>query len=120
MAINGNVLAWLAGHDTGRSSLAIVAWMEHDPALTAMHGGRLDYPHDPADLGRCLRLLDIEPDYRARIGEMASVSPQWARLVCRWNELEALYHEAEPNGRARKCYELIQELIKPDVISQSS
>jgi hypothetical protein len=93
------------------SSRAILAWMERDLTVAAMNGNRMEYPRDPADLGRCIRLLDIEPSYRTRIGEMAQVSPQWARLVAKWAKLEALYREEEPTGYAPKCGKLMQELI---------
>lgn len=112
MAINENVLNWLASSDTGASSRSIVAWMERDKTVLAMNGNYLSHPWDPADLGRCIRLLDIEPSYRERIGEMAGASPVWARLVARWGDLERLYHEAEPSGQARECYDLMQELIR--------
>jgi hypothetical protein len=105
-----NVLTWLIGHDTGTSSRAIVAWLERDWAEVAVNGF-FDYPRDPGDLGRCIRLLDIEPSYRERIGEMAQVSPQWARLVSQWSEIEALYREERPSGHAPKCYSLMQKLI---------
>ena len=36
-------------------------------------------------------LLDAVPEWRARLGEMAKVGPEWAALVERWAELEALY-----------------------------
>lgn len=106
-----SLLDWLAGHDTGLSSRAIVAWLEQDATVAAIDSNRFDYPRDPADLGRCIRLLDIEPNYRARITEMAFISPQWARLTVHWAELEALYHEEEPSGKAPICYALMRSLI---------
>ena len=112
--MNHNVLMWLGGPDTGQSSKAIVSWMERDVTLAATMGNRLEYPRDPADLGRCIRLMDIEPSYRARIREMADASPQWAALVFHWNELEALYREELPSGKAPKCYDLMQSLLWPN------
>src|SRR3972149_8048417 len=97
------VLDWLHGIDTGISSKAIVSIMENVPV--ELVNGRWGYgdPLDPADLGRCIRLLEIMPDYRARLPEMSAVSPQWAALVNHWDELAALYHEEWPAGRAPRC-----------------
>lgn len=76
-------LLWLAGGDSGMSSKAIC---HH------MLGMKCDrsYPLDPSDLGRCLRMLELFPEWKARIGEMASYSPQWAGLAARWDELAAM------------------------------
>lgn len=112
MTLSAKLVNWLAGYDTGLSSLAILAYMERDTSMLAMLHNRLEYPRDPADLGRCIRLLDIEPSYRRRIGEMADVSPQWARLVAWWDELEKLYHETDYQGRAHQCYVMMQALIQ--------
>lgn len=98
---------WLTSGDTGLSSIVLCA---------AMLGGDLhrdDHPHDPADLGRCIRLLDRIPEWKPRIGEMAAVSMQWAALVSVWDELEALYRKEEPTGRAPRCYARMRELLEP-------
>lgn len=111
MALSEKLVEWLAGYDTGLSSLAILAWMERDVSIAAMLHNHLRHPSDPADLGRCIRLMDIEPSYRQRIGEMAAVSPQWARLAAHWSELEALYYKADHQGRAEACYQMMRALI---------
>lgn len=111
--LSAKILNWLASYDTGMSSLSIVAWMECDLTVAAMNHNEMRHPLDPADLGRCIRLLDIEPSYRQRIGEMAGVSPQWCALVAHWDELEILYREEEPSGRAPKCYARMRELLDP-------
>lgn len=113
--MNDNVLAWLAGRDTGLSSRSIVAVMERDLTVLAMNGNRIEYPRDPSDLGRCIRLLDIEPSYRNRLGQMSHYGVQWAALGSHWDELEALYRAEEPSGRAPKCGARMIELLYPDV-----
>jgi hypothetical protein len=105
---------WLSGYDTGLSSRALLAFMERDVTVAAMNRGfGMAYPHDPADLGRCIRLMDIEPSYRTRVLEMANVSPEWGRLAAHWTELEALYYAEAPEhkGRAPRLYDRMQELI---------
>ena len=92
--MNDAVVNWIASaHDTGISSRTIVAYMERSsPALAAaLLQGRSGHPRDPSDLGRCIRLLDIAPEYRARLPEMANLGPEWAALVTHWDELEGLY-----------------------------
>ncbi|MOA35671.1 hypothetical protein D3C78_1571400 [compost metagenome] len=42
------------------------------------------HPHDPDDLNRCLLLLDLIPEWKPRMSEMAGHSPQWAALASQW------------------------------------
>jgi hypothetical protein len=94
---------WIVSGDTGRSSVAIWSHMMHSR-------GNTEHPLDPDDFGRCYRLLKAIPAWRARIGEMASVSRVWGSLVEHWAELEALYVEELPTGRAPKLYARMKEL----------
>jgi hypothetical protein len=102
--------AWLNGCDTGISSRAIFALMtgRHDVA----RGWGTDHPHDPDDFGRCHRLLKKFPAWRARIWEMGALSSEWAQLANHWDELEALFEEEEPTGRAPKLYARMHELTQ--------
>lgn len=77
---NLEVIKWMAGRDTGMSSKAIAMHMS-----TGECDGR--YPYDPADLGRCLRLLERFPDWKPRIHEMAAYGPVWAVYVKHWDEM---------------------------------
>lgn len=78
-------LAWLAGRDTGASSKAICLHM-----LGHRFGEHADYPRDPDDLGRCLRLLDLMPEWKLRLSEMAAYGPVWRGLVEKWDHLAAM------------------------------
>lgn len=80
VSIARRALLWLAGGDSGMSSEAICYHM-----LGMKSDGR--FPLDPSDLGRCLRLLELFPEWKPRMGEMARYSAQWAALVERWDEL---------------------------------
>jgi hypothetical protein len=51
--------------------------------------GHWNHPHDPADLGRCLRLLEAVPEWKPRIVEMSRHSIGWAVLSARWDEIAA-------------------------------
>lgn len=101
---------WFGSNDRGISSNAIVEVMEGLPRgmLTGSFG--LGHPHDPADFGRCFRLLEAVPLYRHRMDEMR-ISPVWNALVNHWAELERLYIEECPGGKCHKLYDRMQELI---------
>ncbi|MBB5663236.1 hypothetical protein GGE68_001412 [Rhizobium leguminosarum] len=72
---------WLFGRDTGMSSKAILGHM-----LAGVSDG--SYPYDPADLGRCLRLLEKFPQWKHRMGEMAQYGGAWPTYAKHWADLE--------------------------------
>lgn len=101
---------WLASNDTGMSSEALCGHML----------GKADkrwataYPSDPDDLGRCLRLLALIPEWKPRVPEMAVHGRYWAALVPRWDELEALMAaETEGKGTDGKTYALMKSILNP-------
>jgi hypothetical protein len=92
---------WLAGGDTGSSSITIWSVMTG----WAMPNGRApSVPWDPDDFGRCHRLLERFPAWRQRMPEVAEMYPEWAGLVAAWGELTSLYLEELPSGQAPRCY----------------
>lgn len=98
---------WFHGPDTGLSSRTIFRKLSGK-----QWRGEFDYdttPADPADFGRCHRLLHSFTGWRARIVEMADV-PGWAGLVAAWDELEALYLEELPSGQCPKLYARMREI----------
>lgn len=99
---------WLRGVDTGTSSLTIAEVLSGRPGLWGSFGP--SPPIDPDDLGRCIRLLDLMEGWRERLPEVAAAVPTFGPLVEHWDELEALYREEEPTGKAPKCYARMQEL----------
>ena len=105
-------LDWLFGGDTGLSSECIWRAMvgQPEPADWLRSGA---YPHDPSDFGRCLRLFERFPHWRARLPEMAAHGPVWAGLVEAWPKIEHEYREAvAANAKeSRECYRLIREVI---------
>ncbi|MCA8962419.1 MAG: hypothetical protein KDC38_17965 [Planctomycetes bacterium] len=98
---------WIAGSDTGISSKVIWSVMT-GREVPCPHGP--DVPHDPADFGRCHRLLARFPAWRSRMHEVAAVYPEWRGLVDRWDELTALYLEELPSGSAPKTWRRMREL----------
>lgn len=75
---------WLNSWDTGISSKSIFHYM----TLGAKSGGP---PSDPADLGRCLRLLERFPEWKPRMPEMASVGRGWDQIMPKWDDIVASF-----------------------------
>lgn len=110
-AANQKAIEWIVGRDTGASSKALWA---------TMMGQKSDgsHPHDPGDLGRCLRLLKMIPEWKTRLAEMGGVSPYWSALVEVWATLEALMlEEMGPNFdtgfSAKKTNSLMTKVLRP-------
>ncbi len=77
------LIDWLVGGKVGISSMTIVT---HIAGIQ----GRFwpDTPRDSGDFRRCVDLLNAVPSLRPVFPKMAEVSPVWAKLVERWDELE--------------------------------
>lgn len=108
-------LLWLAGDDSGMSSIAIVhhmLGMESDGS----------FPWDPSDLGRCLRMLELFPEWKPRIGEMARYSEQWARISAKWDELAAMMADEvgidwSKGKKAPKTYAALTAALEGEVVT---
>ena len=103
---------WFGTDDTGVSSLTMAAVMFNAGNYVG-NLNRWDHPHDPADFGRCHRLLEAVPGSQERLHLMKPVSPIWSGLVEKWDEITALYLEELPARRAPKCYALMQSITHP-------
>lgn len=110
----GKAIEWLLGNDTGVSSETILAVMvgNVEAGEVDSSGMRFGVPHDPSDFGRCHRLLEIFPEWRARLGEMEEIFPEWKPLVREWAKLTKLYLRDLPTGRCPELYDRMQELRK--------
>ena len=104
---NGNEeIQWLTGTDTGTSSRTIFS-------VLAKHGyveRRPDVPHDPSDFGRCFHLLELFPEWKPRLHEVAERYPAWQPLVREWPTLTELWLEESPTSSCPKLYDLMQTL----------
>lgn len=111
-AITKDQMAWAVGGDTGISSLTIWSVMTGIPSATAKRNGHSE-PLDPDDFGRCWRLLQRFPEWRARLPEVSAAHPHWTPLVARWADLEALWGEetaGKSRGTAPRLYALMCQL----------
>lgn len=109
---------WILSNDTGISSKTIWAVMMGaavDPGQRcgfASHPRSLTYdiPRDPADFGRCFRLLQLFPEWRSGIARMGEIFPKWKPMANHWDELEKLYNEERPSGTCPRLCERMREL----------
>lgn len=118
MACNMNPNEWILSSDTGVSSKTIWAVMMGVAIAPGQRCGfasrtldlTYDIPFDPADFGRCHRLLKLFPDWRSGIARMGEIFPKWKPMADRWDELERLYEEERPSGKCPKLYDLMKTL----------
>lgn len=102
---------WLRDGQVGMSSRAI-----HDHMLGLVSRDGFSHPHDPDDLNRCLLLLDLIPEWKPRMGEMAQHGPHWAALAANWESIaEAFLREAGLDWRysnhAPETYALMRRAL---------
>jgi len=103
------VLTWLGSRDTGRSSKALafeLLGVAYDDASFA--------PVDPADLGRCLRLIRLAPAVRACVDRLARKYKGWAKAAAVWDEIaDSMEDEVgidwENGQSAPRTYRLMKE-----------
>lgn len=112
--LSPNAVMWLASGRRGLSSETLFTFLTGVDA-EGDHGHR--YPLDPADLGRCRRLLEQCPELRSCLPRVCAAGPEWAALVQRWDELCALMDEESPEwrddrGSAPRTYALMQEIFQ--------
>lgn len=101
-------MKWMKGRDTGLSSEALGFHM-------IMGESTGNYPYDPADLGRCLRLIELFPEWESRIGEMEKYGKEWASYAKEWGMLRDTMKDEvginwEKGGSAGKTYALMKKL----------
>lgn len=109
-------LDWLAHGERGLSSEAIFEHMTGLPISAPCWRGWVHTPSDGDDFKRCEKLLRHVPEFRTRLREMADVSPYWAALVERWDEIVALLESEIPGvyegatGSAPETYRLMKDI----------
>ena len=87
------IIQWYASGDTGLSS-------KHMAAVAAGAKGDGSYPHDPHDLGRCIRLVETVPEIKERFPIIANTTKEWAIVIANWDELCSMYSvEYGPRGK---------------------
>jgi hypothetical protein len=82
---NVKSLEWIAGDDVGISSKNI--WC----VMMGCKPTWVDIPYDPADFGRCYRLLRLIPDWVPKLYLMAEKYHIWRPMIANWVELTDMY-----------------------------
>jgi hypothetical protein len=67
------------------------------------------HPHDPDDLHRCYKLLQIIPEWKNKMHEMKSVSAVWGKLVENWDVLIELL-VAQLDGKENNLGQMMRDL----------
>ena len=103
------LLQWAMGNDAGISSKTIMSVMTG----TALED-HASVPWDADDFGRCYRLLNIFPEWKSRLQEVADKYPEWQKLVDNWDKLTEIYERETKNkdGRAPELYRIMSDLLE--------
>lgn len=108
------LVEWFVSGERGLSSEAIA---------NKAHYGHIanqrlyPFPHDPADLRRCVQLIEAAPIAATALTILAERSIYWKHLVDNWKRLtESLKQEMATNSnepqRAPQTYELMKQVIE--------
>lgn len=95
---------WLNSGEQGLSSKSIFSYLTGLNILGSWSVWGWATPSDPADLRRCILLLDAVPDFRERLILMATASDKWAIAVRHWEELETLFKSECPNWNTKEYW----------------
>lgn len=85
LSLDDRARRWIVDGRVGMSSKAIWAHM------TGTLSECMSAPSDPDDLNRCLLLLDLIPEWTARMGEMAAHGNEWQALSPIWTDLASTF-----------------------------
>lgn len=107
--MDSRLAEWFASGDTGTSSETMALWLSSK--VKCRWGAST--PSDPSDLGRCLRLLERIPEWKARVSEMAECSRDWARMVRYWDQIaQSMADEVGIDWSKGQSAPLTYELMK--------
>ena len=79
------IIKWFTSSDTGSSSKCLIYF------LTIKEVGTKDYPHDSADLGRCIRALEKLPFLQKDLIKAKEISKVWESIIDNWSLLVDLF-----------------------------
>ncbi len=108
MNIHEQLCHW---HSTGKTGLS----SKHMAAIAGGAPGNGYPPADPADLNRCIKLVEAVPTVREHFPAIAASSERWKVVIEHWDELVALFHaEVGPDWstarNAPKTYQRMKTL----------
>lgn len=106
--LDGRMLIWIRTGERGLSSETIFEVLADHPLMEEDMEGST--PQDPSDFRRCYLLLEAIPEWREELQKVADQHPRWQPLVDNWAELEELYLQELPTGKAPKLYARLHQL----------
>jgi len=92
-ALEERINFWHRSLDKGASSISM--WKVLSKVFSGESSEEIYIPYDSADFGRCVRLLDLIPEWKPRLSEVAEISSQWKLIIDNWEELENRYRAGE-------------------------
>jgi len=113
--VRTDITQWLASGQRGLSSeamaLCALGMQQRKPWTGKEH------PHDPADLNRCILLVDAAPGIKAHFDKIAELSSSWARIIAHWEELRDLFiaevgYNWSTRESAPRTYDRMQEILE--------
>lgn len=112
LSITPNINKWLKEGDRGTSSLSILQRLTGINFVDNVFG--MNHPYDPADLYRCVKLIETAPELREHLHKMKDVTKTWELLVDEWDELVTLMKKEikQNGGKCPKTFDRMQELRK--------
>ena len=72
------ITAWLASDDVGMSSKFMAS------VLSGQFEAEFAIPYDPADFGRCVRMIKAVPELEQHFDKMLEHGPTWKAVVGNW------------------------------------
>lgn len=95
-ASNGmGLTAWLDSDDVGMSSKFMAS------VLSGQFEAEFAIPYDPADFGRCVRMIQAVPELEQHLNKMLEHGPMWKAVVGNWGRWSAMLNE----DQSRALYE---------------
>jgi hypothetical protein len=88
VSITDKTLSWIANGKVGASSKTMALCAAGIPENDRFGPS---YPYDPADLNRCLLMMEDIPEVRLAFNKIAALSEQWGRLIEKWELIEETF-----------------------------
>lgn len=107
-------LHWIVSGDTGPASIAIWAVMTGlvDKDDNEVWGPVISgaTPNNGVEFGKCVRLLELMPEWRRRLDEVARMFPAWGPVVASWDTLARFHNKKQAGGGS--CQGKVLAIIK--------
>lgn len=81
--------AWLASDDVGMSSKFMAS------VLSGQFQAEFAIPYDPADFGRCVRMIQAVPELKGLIHLMCKHGPMWTAVADNWERWSEMLNEEQ-------------------------